>query len=44
MTVDLMEDWMKSVWERRPGALRNTLKTSDDAFHGNLSEEKKNKL
>jgi hypothetical protein len=28
MTADLMEDWMKDVWEIRPGALYNPLRLS----------------
>jgi hypothetical protein len=45
MTVDLMEDWVKNVWERRPGALRNPPSMLVlNAFRGHLSEELKVKL
>jgi hypothetical protein len=45
MTVDMMEDWVKNVWERRPGALRKPPSMLVlDAFRGHLSEELKVKL
>jgi hypothetical protein len=45
MTVDLVEDWVKNVWERYPGALQNPPSTLVlDAFHGHLPEELKVKL
>jgi hypothetical protein len=40
MSVDLMEDWVKNVWERRCGALLNPQNMLvPDAFHGHVSEE-----
>jgi hypothetical protein len=45
MTVDVMEDWVKNVWERGPGALHNPPSTLlIDTFCGRLSEELNVKL
>jgi hypothetical protein len=42
MTVDLMEDWVKNVLKRCPGALHNPPDMLVlDAFRGHLSEELK---
>lgn len=45
MTSDLMDDWLRSVWERRPGALfkRNAMLVMD-AFRGHLTDTVKNRL
>jgi hypothetical protein len=42
MTADLMDDWVKDVYERCPGTLHNP--PSLDAFCEYLSEELKIKL
>jgi hypothetical protein len=40
MATDLMVDWVKIVWERRFGALRNTpCMLVAESFHGHMSEE-----
>jgi hypothetical protein len=40
-----MEDWVKNIWERCPGALHNPPSMLVlDAFHRHLSEELKVKL
>jgi hypothetical protein len=40
MTSDLTEDWAKTVWEKRPGALRNPPSMLVlDPFCGHVSEE-----
>jgi hypothetical protein len=45
MKVDLMEYWVKIVWERRPGALSNPPSMLVlDVFRGHLSDELKFKL
>jgi hypothetical protein len=45
MTAELMQDWLGSVWERRPGGLlnRNSMLVMD-AFRGHLTEEIKTRL
>lgn len=45
MSADLMEDWVKTFRERRPGALRNPPSTLVlDAFRGRLPQELEVKL
>lgn len=45
MTGEIMEDWAKSVWNKRPGALRNPRNMLVmDAFKGHLTDPLKNKL
>jgi hypothetical protein len=45
MAVDLMEDWVKNVWERRSGAPRNPPSMLVlDVFRGHLYEEMKVEL
>lgn len=45
MTSDMMGDWQKVVWERRPGALRNPRSMLVlDAFRGHTTDSVKNRL
>jgi hypothetical protein len=45
MTSELMEDWLRCVWEHRPGVLSKPWRMlAMDAYHGHISDRSRNRL